>query len=729
MNNILLDPVGDAPLPDGYTLIENEVDFLRHAPSGMPLLVRGIHLCDWARNFYPSRRIDFRETHSPIRELQTVMPELADSEALELYRLLGGERFAALDRPLSPLSVLEGLYPGSLWNNRPSQQHAAEWLLWLYEKDPPPSVQSALLRITEQWRDQASGPEAEIYEAVNKATAQAFLEGWLYIQPDSMVPGLGEFPLIVPAELNSLAVEQWRKRIVTSEGDFFHEIPPLPLPGGLKSMAAQETYKYLRSKPQQLNHTLYQALEPYLSLAQQNELAKVLPPDPPESLPDTAIDVLAWFEQQYLPFRRWQSRFGDEVAVKQADSSAREFGLWYLDRYPNALMGGAFYDYLSYRQFIDQSKKAKDVVTFIAVLDGLHVDDAQQLRREIESRTARLTLLQNQCVFAPLPTVTTFTKEAMLKGVSPRKTGEVGYLGDILPESKDPSDRIEHLVRGDVLIWRVMEPDATYHGRNKYETLARDVEAALANVAQKLTDIVERVSSRLPLRIIVVTDHGRLFAKASRVLPTPTDMESHGRAAWGTPRTKFGKSGYAIDDDVVYLHGESFGLPIDAGEAAVMIGSAMFKTNDAKGGSEEFPHGGLYPEEVIIPWMVWERDWVMPSVEITLQGRGTAGRAESATVRIVNVSDVSLTVQELRIRRSGEEIDVLRGRALESPSQSPIEYTVVLEPWPSEAELGTMSARATISLAAGRVFESGVALKLESQELYQRDNILEDLDL
>ena len=37
----LFDREGDLPAPPGYQVIESEVDFLRHAITDMPLLIRG----------------------------------------------------------------------------------------------------------------------------------------------------------------------------------------------------------------------------------------------------------------------------------------------------------------------------------------------------------------------------------------------------------------------------------------------------------------------------------------------------------------------------------------------------------------------------------------------------------------------------------------------------------------------------------------------------------------
>ena len=141
-------------------------------------------------------------------------------------------------------------------------------------------------------------------------------------------------------------------------------------------------------------------------------------------------------------------------------------------------------------------------------------------------------------------------------------------------------------------IWRVQEPDRTYHKHNGSGTLLRDVEAQLDAAANKIVDLVDQVPDELSLQIIVATDHGRLLGKSTRRIAVPPGMISHGRAAWGDAGRSFDASGYIIEDEIVYLHGVRFGLTQDV---AVALNQDTFRTNDGKGGTEVYPHGGLFP--------------------------------------------------------------------------------------------------------------------------------------
>jgi hypothetical protein len=437
--------------------------------------------------------------------------------------------------------------------------------------------------------------------------------------------------------------------------------------------------------------------------------------------------VLNWFETAYLPYRIWQVRYGDEAAATVAHQAARDFAEWYLVQYPKALMGGPLHDHLSFYQTL-VSELNDNVATVVIVMDGLHVPDAQRFLRELEQAVPRLAVLEQRYVFAPLPTITRFAKDALLKGRDPREAkGEVA-LTPILPERIDPTHELTQASPGDVLVWRVMEPDSTYHKRSSYDTLPRIVEAALKGVVMTVADIVQNVRVELPLRLIITTDHGRLLSKATRTVSVPDGMQPHGRAAWGPRVHEFDGSGVILQDDLAYIHGERFGLPEDAAEAAVLIGPNMFKTSDNKSGSEAYPHGGVSPEEVIVPWIVLERDWLAPELPVRLTGRGTAGRKGSAQLTLTNTNDISVTITQLVLRLSAADtrtIDLDHSVAARKSGSTTVELTI----WPTTQQAQDTTATATVKLPAGRQFQVPVTCTFEVDDMYRREDILGDLEL
>ena len=62
-------------------------------------------------------------------------------------------------------------------------------------------------------------------------------------------------------------------------------------------------------------------------------------------------------------------------------------------------------------------------------------------------------------------------------------------------------------------------------------------------------------------------------------------------------------------------------------DIAITLNESAFYNNDGSGGSEVYPHGGLFPEEVIVPWVVFMRDKVKPMIDFSFSGDGRARMA------------------------------------------------------------------------------------------------------
>lgn len=725
---ILLDPMGDAPVPEAYTSVESEVEFLRRATEGQPLLIRGARLCEWAKTFYSAREVTTQYAHSPSREVQAVLPSLSAAQTTDLISRIGAQQFNNLPRPLSPLVLTQALYPTALWLDSPTLSHAASWLLWLHQTQPDEVAQAAIAPLRQQWYDTATEPERIAYAAATANDANLLLRAWLRIDPaGEEIAALGIFPLGVPDDLTVTARQRWARQLIPSRGGLIEDLlVPDVLPMSLRRVLAEEAAAHLLENPAELDPGRLETLSRFLESQKSNQLFKFLPHPPPSELPDAVADVLAWFETDYLPFRRWQIPYGDGVAERAAADAAREFARWYLTHYPQALMGGPLANHLSFRQTMVMGKDDQ-AATIVIILDGLHAKDAQHLRLKLQWKVPRLTLLDQRWVFAPVPTVTEFAKDALLKGHEPAMAKDATAQAPILPERINPTHQLTKASPGDVLVWRVMEPDSTYHNRNSDDFLEQAVESALSRVAMTISEIVTHVPDELPLRITITTDHGRLLGRADRAIPVPPNMQSHGRAAWGEQAHEFDETGIIYDGDVAYLHGERFGLPADAAEAAVLVGPGMFKTNDNKSGMELSPHGGVAPEEVIIPWLVWERDWAAPDVLIQATGQAVTGQVGQLSLKVTNPTDIIITVTQLELLLSDhgrQEIELQSS----INARTSVEIDLTVNPWPTKRQLQDCTAAVTIRLPAGRQFEVRFKPELNASEMYQRDDdILGDL--
>lgn len=714
---VLFDCEGDLLATAGYQVIESEVDFLRHALVDTPLLIRGGHLCAWAESFYALRGRPFRYQESPYAALRRVFPELTQEQASGLVRKMGLTA-VSLDQ-ISSRFVLERCYPNDsvIWQSGPSHEHAARWLLWLYARRPD-QAESIILRHFAQLQKQRAGdqPEEQIYQAVNDQQARTLLDSWLGLGEIALV-GLGEFPVGLSTELLNETKSRWMKRLIETNGAYFERMLSVPLPLALRQELAQLSVQFYEQHPQRLTNDVIRRLQPYLTTQRLAALEERVPPPEPTPLPDEEQAVLDWFQVEYLPYRRWQAQHGDEQARTIACRHGRAFAHWYLKRYPQWLLDPRW---LSFQQASRLCEIAHDVLVFCVVLDGLPAWDAEDFARTSSAQIERLQLQQRSYCFAPLPTVTEFAKDALLKGVPPHLAPEYPPLGTILPDNASPMRELVCGQPGGLVFWRVEQPDKAYH----FEADAkreRRVRAELEAILQAVQEVVETLPPNVSLQIVVTTDHGRLLNPESPCrLPVPGGMQAHGRVAWGKSDQQFDESGFSIDDDAgwIAVHGERFAMLHDM---LIAVGEGSFQ--NAKSGSEPYPHGGLFPEEAIVPWFVFERDARQPDVSITVLGKGEAESTGTVTIQMINLGRVSLECLAVTLSHGAQA----KGTWSVPPLQK-TEFTFSLHPWPVKADLPTLKSTLLFRQPSGRPFIIEVVPSFEVQTLYERDDsIFKDL--
>lgn len=723
MNEMLLDRAKDALIPDDYRVIESEVDFLRFAIDATPLVVRGDGLCQWAEAFYRGRGISYRDLLSPTQTLCDLAPGLSRTEAVAIRAVLPQQIMVRLHH-LNLTRLLQELFPNALWEERPSKNHAADWLLWLCAQSPDGVFEPLLAAKARYWQREVDDATYEIYATTNVDRARELLDSWLGFTDDHTFLELGEFPRILPENVRAHVTSKMKHHVIIKQGGLISELEMRPVQTNLRRIAAQETVNYLIQNPHKMTSKLHEQLARYLTLDEQNRIHELMPPAMPELPPEQPEAILAWFRNNYLPARQWQSAHGLNADRDQISAAAEQFSQWYLREYPRALNGGPLQQYLSFiRTASNQQQKTH--ITLCLVLDGLHALDARRLLDYLHHETKRLTVWENGLAFAPLPTITEVCKPALFAGVAPRLAQEVLPLGVIIPERVSPIEKLSCASSGELYLWRIMEPDSTYHKQSSSETLRHDINGRLSSIARKINEIVDRVPVELPLRIIITTDHGRLLSKATRVLNVPPGMQSQGRASLGTSGRQFDEHGFFIENDVVYLHAERFGLPTDA---AVAYREDIFRTNDGKTGSELYPHGGLYPEEVIVPWIEMVRDVTMPDVFATLSGSGHAGQSGQLTLQLRNPGDIPVTAVALSILINEQHVNLQIDQV--APPYSEQSFRLSWAPWPGQAEASRMTVTLNLQLPNGLPFAITIAnAGIESIEMYRRDNILGDLDL
>lgn len=713
-----LDEAGDAPIPPGYLLVESEVDFLKKVYEENPLFIRGPYLCSWVKEFCEARDWPYDYRRSSAEELRECCPELDNDQSQRLATRLG-EHLASLARPLDALRVTSIVWPDFAWDEEPSPTHAAHWLLWLIESSPEETEQILLRAASSDWRTHSYFPEGKAYTASSAKEAWDLLMEWLRVRDSSTdwrpYPTT-ELPSGIVRDLRNV----WRSEAVASRGSFFEQLLNREAQDRILRAAAEVAADYYLKNPQELSREKLQCLHPHLTPETRVVLSKFVPPENPGEVPEDISSATAWFRDRYLPFRQWEVAYGTSNDHAKVSELAAGFGQWYLDSYLRAISGAPGSERLSWSKAASLGGSTSDHVTLLVVLDGLGYFDAEQLLQFISEESDRLTLDAQEVAFSPLPTITPFAKPSLLNGLNPaRALNDAESIGSL--EKKD-SRVIEALTEtgpGEVVIWSLQEPDTAYHARQEREAILEEVRGRLQSLVRRLTKVVHGVPGDRQLKLVISTDHGRLLGSSDRNHPLPPGMEGSGRAAWGALELKFPSSGYMIQDDIAYLHAGRFGLDVFC---AVSLSDESFVTSDGRGGSDLFAHGGVYPEEVLIPWLELTRDRSPLDIEATLEGTGIAGSQEEFRLTVNNPSQLNVRLLRLEISRSNVCFDFTETVG----SMGSEELDLVWPSWPSKQELESLQVKLRYSLPNGEMQTIAVTLALESEELYAKDDILSD---
>ena len=711
MSRILLDPEGGAPTPADYTLVTSEIAFWQTALSETPLHLRGTELCRWAEAFYRGRSRKLERYTLPFEVLRDLCPALSVVQAQELTVKLGAQ-LETLPKPLELPVVAAELFSQEFLTEAPSAEHAAQFLLWRSEAELSQSEKVLLHALTVGHQKRLAGPEAKSYTVEDDADAYEVLKVWLGWE--ARVETWAAFPLALPQTLKRRLQNDLKSRVVT-EPELFNTLESHRADKLLLETAAELTAEVLRHYPERLTQAGFKQLSRHLSAQTRVVLTGLLPVSEPLPVPTGASALLEWFTTAYLPYRTWPHH--DETVVTQI---VKTFAEHYLQLYTDAVSGSSDQDYLSWNRTRTLTESEGRTVTLLVVLDGLGYVDAEVFRNELErlDTQGRFSVTAMSPAFGPLPSITRCSKPALERGTTPDRADVVTNLGLKLTKDVELSSKLRVAKPGDVVIWSLTEPDSTYHSYKDVDTARQMAQVTLTGIASRLLEHTQ-LELNAPLEVVITTDHGRLLSSSSRTEPVPQDMNAEGRAATGTSGKTFPETGYLLEGNVVFLDAERFRM---AEDAAAVLTSDSFLTKDGKRGTDAFPHGGLYPEEVLVPWLVLARDLTFLPLTSRLLGSGEANRAAELTLTVVNQNSIPLTLESLALDFLPDPVGLTQVAAPLHETQITVSVTL---PGIRDAE----NAWATLSyrLPDGSLQHIEVSVAVSSQEMYAASNALEDL--
>ena len=347
----------------------------------------------------------------------------------------------------------------------------------------------------------------------------------------------------------------------------------------------------------------------------------VTPPRPPHPDPHgtwTADEWLDWAVEHYLPYRFWLEEIGrhDEEIAAQADVYAD----WLYDRYPKLRLT---YPRMVYRGLPAlRSRLTGPAPVLVAAVDNLNHKFHPDLVRYLQDQG----FFAEQSVphLAMLPTCTEISKKCLFIG-QPEPFSGTAYEKPILEawDSALSGRRIRYLPHvgalrsvkqreHDVYFLNYLPVDDALHEDEKQTGVPHSaaVRQRLRALAGDIRAFAERIGAERDLVVIVIPDHGSTRIPSDA--PNPIDrrfyasrvIDKHHRYV-----TVDDEELAALPDNVRFecyvFERQRFGLPTN-----YLAARSTYRFADP--GAGIYVHGGLSPEETIVPLTVFTPAVVTP---------------------------------------------------------------------------------------------------------------------
>ena len=726
--DIRIDRSRQNPPPPNYRVIEFDIDFIRFAESGDDLWISGENLSRWATDFYRARGITYQTVDSPRERLRRVVGHQVDALDDDLVnKLLNAVNYVVEDKILD--DVISAYTKRRIWRRQPTIKMLASWLI--------ERVDDSLKPIVESWSNQKAEACKDTYLADCFLTEfdkrQDLFWEWIENVQSEIYSKFGAYPIALPSKFADLYKERFKKELRRTKGEIIdHRI----FEGPNAVLDAEICYEYFRNHTDCITPTRFSKIVGYLKEIQRSELKERVRVSSPGTVECNASkkEVLNWVCESYLPFRRWETQFGNECDMQLAIKASKSFELWIRQHYP---------DFTNWERdktplninfpsiIFDLSKNRR---VFWIMVDGLSWLNYRKLVDKLASSEAEFGLESDKPSLSILPTITKYAKWSAVSGKFPDENDTEYWnikkaFNDTFPDGQYvSSDDIGSLKSAladtnlSIIFWNYIGLDAGLHKQTDITGFMYSAESALDYLAKTINGLVIDAPRNDNIAVLISSDHGQFLGPAEALDTNwekqPNDV--HGRIALG------GQLKTDIPSDcTLELDGIAFRTP-KKDKITIALDNYHFGGSyrtDANGRAWGV-HGGLTPEECVIGQGVLTRNLKYKEIEAQIYGEGEVGKAGTMTLLIDNPNNFSLeniilysdTIEGLADGQSvNEEVRGQEQRKLKIPIVS----------WPSSKEKDSLefSGRLTFLYIDGRGGQSEVHGTLVCKSLYQRTSL------
>ena len=440
-----------------------------------------------------------------------------------------------------------------------------------------------------------------------------------------------QVPPFAPADINPAWEQRLQQLIETNLRSSQPPLRPLKQPTWLPGQYRAEMRSILALAPVLDTSTLAKLEQRYAAVLTndrtglRDRLRELVPPylaAPPTAAAMAALPLPAQFQQwqawattSFIPYKFWLDQLADctDAQKDEVEKLANLYGDWLFDNYSALRSHGGILTSLGVRGRIADLLALPHSRVLWLIIDGFPAVYLPLLREALALHD--LSLTQSEFALAPLPTITEIGVPALLNGLRPddpyfttdykeavrrafpgystKQSSAVGNFADALKADADLC----------CLHWTALD---TYQHLAEYHiegTRADFIRQELARRIGQLAEEMRRISDR-KTHLVISTDHGAtrcLRNKSGIANAKINEAAKNGKKHERCVKLdgKLLKEKEHLDRDETYFLSPD--LTHNPNPWVVARGYRYFGSNDAG-----YRHGGLTPEETIVPLVVAE---------------------------------------------------------------------------------------------------------------------------
>ena len=637
---VVLDPTGIYPIPASRIKIATEVEWLSNFyPScGKSFWVQGQLLCAWTREWlrvWNKTGIIEEEKQDPHQKLASMIDLTYSAEKLDDKFVIDlVERLDSYPLLIACAQILAQAISDSknVWFGEPSLKHLAEWLAT--------STPDEYLPIERAWQKEMSEKAIGLASYYRCDSKLNLLRRWIGLD-DPLPLELGAYPLEIPSHLADEFDRIWESRILSTEGAIIDSITPTSQPG--MTRIAKLCFKMMAQRTSWITRNRLVKLASYLGAQEHQQLLTRMPPITPEPLDlnSTSESALKWATGFYLPYRLWETVICDSSRSPVSEHLAESFETWMINKYPELKLDPVPNSALNYSVASLVQELLREGPVLWVVVDGLGWLDHLELLNIVSSQTSLKLDSAIEPRISIIPTKTEYAKWSLYAQLLPSDRGwsdDMGCAFRLMENGKRYTDfnlaKLNKDLRQNshsLYCWDTEKLDSLYHKERDWQSLYKVRRpTALLEIARQIEYCVNQHPDSEQLRIVISSDHGQMMGRVELLSKLPEGLIPKGRMAIG--RTD--------DERFAVLDRARYGLPHDI---SILRGAASLSASDHSGTNETIgPHGGLFPEEVVVGVSILRKAVKRSKVLVAVHGEGKANHPGELVVVLDNPNSIPL---------------------------------------------------------------------------------------